>query len=166
MSGLLQVRGNGHGTGDNIEKDVPLSAEKHECHGGDLHAAVQANQKKKDHGKQSGGWNRGSELHERLRDTRETRVEADGDAGGDGPERANEQGKIDAEKSEAGTAEEEEIVTAVKLSEFAKSAIDAVDDNDDSNGREKQGKPTAGALRARGGERLQRPVSHHGQKSR
>src|SRR5208283_2480350 len=44
---FFQIRGNGHSAGDDVEEDVPLSAEEHERHGSNFHATAQANQKKK-----------------------------------------------------------------------------------------------------------------------
>src|SRR5467141_3861427 len=66
--GFLEVRGNGHGAGDDVKEDVPLRAEKHQEHGGNFEAAAEAKQKKKNNRKQGGGGNGSSHLHERLRD--------------------------------------------------------------------------------------------------
>ena len=87
---FFQIRGNGHSAGDDVEQNVPLGAEEHERHGGNFHAAAQVNQEKKNDGEQRGRGNGSGKLHQRLSDTSETRVEADGDAHGDGPESADQ----------------------------------------------------------------------------
>ena len=112
--GFLEIRGNGHGAGDDVEKDVPLRAEQHHEHGGKLEATAEAKQNKKDDGKQRGGGNGSGDLRERLRDARETRTEADGDAGGTAPEGADEERGVDAKKRETSAAQECEVVLAAQ----------------------------------------------------
>jgi hypothetical protein len=66
-----------------------------------------------------GGGDRSSDLDQGLRGTRETRVASDGDADRNGPERAEQQRGVYAEKSEGGTAKELVVVGAMKIGKFA-----------------------------------------------
>src|SRR5207302_1629078 len=91
LRGFLEVRGNGHGAGDDVEEDVPLRAEEHQEHGRNLEAFAEAKQKKKNNRKQGGGGNGGGHLHKRLRDARPAGIRTDGDADGNGPERAKDE---------------------------------------------------------------------------
>src|SRR6267143_693798 len=67
LRGFLEVRGNGHGAGDDVEEDVPLRSEKHQEHGGNFEAAADAKKKQKNNRKEGGGRNRGGHLRERMR---------------------------------------------------------------------------------------------------
>src|SRR5258708_9785376 len=98
LRGFLEVGGNGHGPGDDVEEDVPLRAKEHQEHGGNLEAAAEAKQKEKNNRKEGGGRNGGGHLHERLRDARQARIRTDGDADRNGPERAEDERGIDTEK--------------------------------------------------------------------
>src|SRR6202171_1479169 len=119
LRGFLEVRGNGHGAGDDVEEDVPLRAEKHQEHGGNLKAAAEAKQKKKNNRKQGGGGNGGGHLHDRLRDARPAGIRTDSDADRNGPERAEDERGVDAQESQRGAFQELVIVLAVKIGQFA-----------------------------------------------
>ena len=95
LRGLLEVRGNGHGPGDDVEEDIPLRSEKHQQHGGNFEAAAEAKQKQKNDRKEGGGRNRGSHLRERLRNAGQARMRTDGDANRNGPERAEDERGVD-----------------------------------------------------------------------
>src|SRR5713226_10054444 len=79
LRGFLEVGGNGHGAGDDVEENVPLRAEEHQEHGGNLEAAAKTKQKKKNNRKEGGGGNGSGHLHERLRDAGQARIGTDGD---------------------------------------------------------------------------------------
>src|SRR6266404_6349148 len=119
LRGFLEVRGNSHGAGDDVEEDVPLRAEKHQEHGGNLEAAAEAKQKEKNNRKEGGGRNGGGHLHQRLRDARQAGIRTDGDADRNGPERAEDERGVDAQKSQRGAFQELVIVLAVKIRQFA-----------------------------------------------
>src|SRR6266851_3832033 len=119
LRSFLEVRGNGHGAGDDVEKDVPLRAEEHQEHGGNLKAAAEAKQKKKNNRKEGGGGNGGGHLHERLRDAGQAGIRTDGDPDRNGPERAEEERGVDAQKSERGALQKIDVVLAVKIGQFA-----------------------------------------------
>src|SRR5882762_6691552 len=119
LRGFLEVSGNGHGAGDDVKEDVPLRAEKHQEHGGNFEAAAEAKQKKKNNRKQGGGGNGSGHLHERLRDARQAGTRTDGDADRNGPECAEDERGVDAQKSQRGAFQELVIVLAVKIGQFA-----------------------------------------------
>src|SRR6202158_2828647 len=119
LRSFLEVRGNGRGAGNDVEEDVPLRAEEHQEHGGDLEAAAKTKQEKKNNGKERRGWNRGGHLHERLRDARQARIRTDGDADGNGPERAEDERGVDTQKSQRGAFQKLVIVLAMKSGQFA-----------------------------------------------
>src|SRR5260370_4630267 len=119
LRSFLEIRGTGKGAGDDVEKDVPLRAEEHQEHGGNLEAAAEAKQKKKNDRKEGGGGNGGGHLHERLRDTRQARIRTDGDADRNGPERAEDERGVDAQKSQRGAFQELVIALEVKSGQFA-----------------------------------------------
>ena len=54
-------------------------------------SSAQADQDQQHDREQRRGRNRGGDLREGLRDARQARIESDGDADGDGPERAEQQ---------------------------------------------------------------------------
>src|ERR1700687_4026821 len=130
LRGFLEVGGNGHGAGDDVEEDVPLRAEKHQEHGGNLKAAAEAKQKKKNNRKQGGGGNGGGHLHDRLRDARQAGIRTDGDADRNGPERAEDERGVDAQKSQRGAFQELVIVLAVKIGQFAGRVENSKDQTD------------------------------------
>src|SRR6266852_9240102 len=119
LRGFLEVRGNGHGAGHDVEEDVPLRAEEHQEHGRNVEASAEAKQKKKNNRKQGGGRNGGGHLHKRLRDARQAGIRTDGDADRNGPERAQDERGVDAQKSQRGAFQELVIVLAVKSGQFA-----------------------------------------------
>src|SRR5882762_7673614 len=119
LRGFLEVRGNGHCAGDDVEEDVPLRAEKHQEHGGNLKASAEAKQKEKNNRKEGGCRNGGGHLHQRLRDARQAGIRTDGDADRNGPERAEDERRVDAQKSQRGAFQELVIVLAVKSGQFA-----------------------------------------------
>src|SRR6267143_116465 len=119
LRGFLEVSGNGHGAGDDVEEDVPLRAEKHQEHGGNLKASAEAKQKEKNNRKEGGCRNGGGHLHQRLRDARQAGIRTDGDADRNGPECAEDERGVDAQKSQRGAFQELVIVLAVKIGQFA-----------------------------------------------
>ena len=66
-------------------------------------------------GKKRGGGNGSRDLRQRLRDARQARIEADGHADGNGPQRGDEQRDIDAQEGGAGALEQLEDFGAVQL---------------------------------------------------
>src|SRR5258707_15752789 len=110
LRGFLEVRGKGHGPGDDVEEDVPLRAEEHQEHGGNLEAAAEAKQKKKNNRKEGGGGNGSGHLHERLRDASQARLGTDGDADGNGPQRPEDERGVDAQKNQGGAFQEGWVV--------------------------------------------------------
>src|SRR5467141_2457553 len=133
LRGFLEVGGNGHGAGDDVEEDVPLRAEKHQEHGGNLEASAEAKQKKKNNRKQGGGRNGGGHLHKRLRDARQAGIRTDGDADGNGPERAKDERGIDAQKSQRGAFQKLVIVLATKTGQFADRVENGESQTDQNN---------------------------------
>src|SRR5467141_3551003 len=131
--GFLEVRGNGHGAGDDVEEDVPLRAEEHQEHGRNLEASAEAKQKKKNNWKQGGGGNGGGHLHKRLRDARQAGIRTDGDADGNGPERAKDERGVDAQKSQHGAFQKLVIVLATKTGQFAGRVENGESQTDQNN---------------------------------
>src|SRR5260370_3519109 len=119
LRGFLEVRGDGHGAGDDVEEDVPLRAEEHQQHGGYLDAASEAQQKKKNNREQDGGRNGSNHLHQRLCDARQAGIRTDGHADGNRPKRAENERGINSEKSERGAFQEFAIVLRAKIGQFA-----------------------------------------------
>src|SRR5216684_2123950 len=152
LRSFLEVRGNGHGAGDDVEEDVPLRAEEHQEHGGNLEAAAEAKQKKKNNRKEGGGGNGGGHLHERLRDACQARIRTDRDADRNGPERAEDERGVDAQKSQRGAFQKLVIVFAVKTGQFA----DRVKNGKAQTGQNTRGEqitdPAAQAVLFRGGK--------------
>src|SRR5467141_4407388 len=110
VSDFFQVRGNGHGAGDDVEEDVPLRAEKHQEHGGQFETAAETKKEEKKDREERGSWNRSRNLYEGLSDAREARMGADGDTGGNGPQSAENERSIDAQKGERGALHELDVV--------------------------------------------------------
>lgn len=104
---FFEVVGDGDGTGDDVEEDVPLCAEEHEENGGGVHATAVADKDEQEDGEERGGGDTGGDLGDGLSDAGEPRVKADGDAGGDRPKRGEKEGQGDAEEGCAGTEEDE-----------------------------------------------------------
>ena len=90
--GFLEVGGDGHGSGDDVEEDVPLGSEEHEGNGADAETAADLDESDEQDGEEGGGGDAGQDLGEGLDDAGELGVEADGDADGDGPGGGDEQG--------------------------------------------------------------------------
>ena len=106
LGDFFQVRGNGGGPGNHIEEDVPLGAQQHEGDRTDAQPAAPANQRNQQDGKDRCCRVGGGDLGQRLGDSGQAGVKADGDAGGDGPGGSDEQGGIHAEKSCAGALQQ------------------------------------------------------------
>src|SRR5208337_2831835 len=75
---FFQVGGNGHGTGDHVEQDVPLRAEQQQNDRAESQTSAQANQDQQYNRKYRRGRNRSGNLRERLGDARQARIESDG----------------------------------------------------------------------------------------
>ncbi len=101
--GLFEVGGNGHGSGDHVEQDVPLRAKEKQNDGADAESSAESNKDEEDDRKQRRSRDRGGDLRQRLRNARQARVEADGDTSGDGPECTQQERGIDAKKGCAET---------------------------------------------------------------
>ena len=111
-SNLAQVGGDGHGAGDHVEEDVPLRAEQHQGDGPDAEPAADFDQPNEQNGKECRGGNGGQDLRQGLNEARQLGIEADGDANGNGPERGDKQGGVDAQKCGAGAFEQQSATRA------------------------------------------------------
>ncbi len=131
---LLEVVGNGHGAGDDVEEDVPLGAEEHKGDGSDAHAAAGLDEGEQKDGKEGGGGDGGGDLREGLGDAGEAGVEADGDAGGDGPEGGENKRKVDA--GEGGQGADEDLSELVEAY-FAKERHGVERSVEDGGGEER-----------------------------
>ncbi len=108
---LAEVGRNSHGTGDDVEEDVPLSSEEHEGDGAETKSHAELHEPDDNEGEQSRSGEGCGDLSERLRDIGQLWMEADGDADGDGPEACDEEGGVDAEESHGGAGQQgEELV--------------------------------------------------------
>src|SRR5712664_1746097 len=119
LRGFLEVRGDGHGAGDDVEEDVPLRAEEQQQHGGYLDAAAEAQQKEKNNREEDGGRNGSNHLHQRLCDARQAGIRTDGHADRNRPKCAENERGINSKKSERGAFQEFAIVLAAKIGQFA-----------------------------------------------
>ena len=63
---LLEVGGDGHCAGDDVEQDVPLGPHQHECDRSDSQAVAQLDQRKQNDGEQKGRRDRCRDLRQRL----------------------------------------------------------------------------------------------------
>ena len=104
---LAQVGGDGHGSGDHVEQDVPLRAQQHQRNGADAESAADLHQADEQDGKERRGRNRGQNLRDGLNDARKPGIEADGDADRDGPRSGDEQRGVDAQECGAGAFEQQ-----------------------------------------------------------
>src|SRR6202043_992195 len=152
LRGFLEVRGNGHGAGDDVEEDVPLRAEEHQKQGGNLEAAAEAKQEKKNNRKEGRGWNGSGHLHERLRDARQARIRTDGDAGGNGPERAEDQRGVDTQESQRGAFQKLVIVLAMETGQLAGRVENGKTQTDQHTCGEHIANPAAQAVLFRSGK--------------
>ena len=90
------------GARDHVKQNVPLRAEQHQQNRAGIQSAAETNQAEQQNREERGGRNRRRDLGDRLRDARQARVEADGDAGRDGPRRCDHQRREDAQERGAG----------------------------------------------------------------
>src|SRR5229473_4417489 len=152
LRGFLEVRGNGHGAGDDVEENVPLRAEEHQEHGGDLEAAAEAQQEKKNNRKERRGGNGSRHLHEGLRNAGQARIRTDGDASGNGPERAEDERGVDTQKSQRGAFQKLVIVLAMKTGQLADRVENGKAQTDQNTCGEQIANPAAQEVLFRGGK--------------
>src|SRR5271157_4010275 len=104
---FAEVGGDGHGSGDDVEEDVPLRAEEHKNDGADAQAAADFDQADEQDGEEGRGRDGSQYLRKRLHEAGEPGAEADGDADGDGPGGGDEQGCVYAEKGGSGALQQQ-----------------------------------------------------------
>src|SRR6267143_3614275 len=156
LRGFLEVGGNGHGAGDDVEEDVPLRAKKHQQHGGNFEAAAEAQQKEKNDRKKSSSRDGSGHLYQRLRDARQARIRSDGDSNRNGQERAEDERGVDAQKSQRGAFQEFAIVLAVKTGQFARGVENRKAQTHQNSRGEHIADPAARAVPLRGGQSFRR----------
>src|SRR5229473_2320661 len=166
LRGFLKVGGNGHGAGDDVEEDVPLRAEEHQEHGGDLEAAAEAKQKKKNNREERRGRNGSRHLHEGLRNAGQARIRTDGDASGNGPERAEDERGVDTQKSQRGAFQKLVIVLAVKTGQFADRVTNGKPQTGPNTRSEQIADPAAQAVLLRSGKSFRGAASANSEDER
>ena len=163
---FLQVRGQRHSTGDDVEKDVPLRAQQHQKHRGDFQSATQTNQKQQNHREKRRGGNRSGHLRQRLSDAGKLRMRADVHTHGNGPQRPEEQRSVDAKKSERGAAQQIDVVFGVQLHQLERGVVQRQCQSRESQGSEKIAQPLARLLLFRRGEGGRGAARAHSQRKR
>ena len=146
LRGFLQVARNGHGPRDDVEQDVPLRAQQHEQHSRKLHTTAEAEEEQQNNGKKRGRRDRGGHLNKRLGHASETRAEANGHADRDSPECAQKKCGIDAQKSKRGSAEEFNVVFAMKVRKLADSVKDRETETNQDSGKQQVGHALAQSM--------------------
>src|SRR5580658_9342377 len=132
-----QVGGDGHGSGDDVEKDVPLCAEEHQRDGADAESPADANQADEDDGKKSSGRDGSKHLGGGLNDAREPRIETDGDADGNRPGGGDEQGGVEAKEGGGCAFKQQFHILPVDSPEHDDGLHGAPADNSDGRSRQK-----------------------------
>ena len=82
---FLQVGGDGDGSGNDVEQDVPLRAEEHERDGADTHAAADTDQRQQKNREERGSGDRSGDLGEGLGERAQAWMKADRNPDGDRP---------------------------------------------------------------------------------
>src|SRR6266852_2072172 len=146
LRGFLQVRGDGHGAGNDIEEDVPLRAEEHEEHGGNFKTAAKAKQQEKNDREEGRRGNGGGYLHQGLSEASQARIRTDGYADRNGPERAEDERGIDAQEGKSGALQQLDVVLVVEIGEFASGVKNGQSQSGQKGAGEQVGDPAAQAM--------------------
>ena len=96
---FLQVGRNRHRTSDHVEQHIPLRAQQQHDNRRQPESASQANEHQQNHRQQRRRRHRSRDLRQRLRNARQSGIEADRDSRRNCPQRADQQGQIHAQKS-------------------------------------------------------------------
>ena len=99
IADFLQVGGNGRRPGNDVEQDVPLRSQQQQDNRADAQSASHANQHQQDDGEQRRRGNRGGDLRDGLCNRRKPGMQPNYSSHRNGPERRQNQGKLDAKKS-------------------------------------------------------------------
>ena len=94
---LLEVGRDGDSAGNDVKEDVPLCSQQHESDGADAETPAQTDEAQKQDREQGRCRNRGHNLDDGLEKPGQFRIETNCNANGNGPERCDEQGGVDAE---------------------------------------------------------------------